>query len=104
MRAASRSWFQNSPARATNKQARAARRDGVADSDIDVLVVSDDPELDDRVDDLAEQICRWTGNRAQVVGRTPKQIERLRRAKEPIVADWTRDLVVIVGDRATVSF
>ncbi len=81
----------------------AARRDGDADSDIDVLVVSDDPGLDDRVDELAEQIRRWTGNRAQVVGRTTKEIARLRRSKEPILAEWTRDLVVIAGERAALG-
>ena len=75
----------------------AARRDGDADSDIDVLVVSDDPDLDDRVDELAEQIRRWTGNRAQVLGRAHAEIARLQRAGEPILAEWTRDLVVIVG-------
>jgi predicted nucleotidyltransferase len=77
----------------------AARRDGDASSDIDVLVVSDAPDLDDCVDELAEQIRRWTGNRAQVIGRTPKEIARLRRAKEPILSEWARDLVVIVGER-----
>lgn len=55
----------------------AARRDGDANSDIDVLVVSDGPDLDDRVDALADQIRRWTGNRAQVIGRSPKEIARL---------------------------
>ena len=77
-----------------------ARRDGDANSDIDVLVISDDPDLDECVDELAEQIRRWTGNQAQVIGRIPKEIARLRRAKEPILAEWTRDLVVIAGDRA----
>jgi len=81
----------------------AARRDGDARSDIDVLVVSDDPNLDDRVGELAEQIRRWTGNRAQVIGRTPKEIARLRRAKEPILSEWTRDLVVIAGKRAALG-
>lgn len=80
-----------------------ARRDGDARSDIDVLVVSNDTDLDDRVDDLAERIRRWTGNRAQVIGRTPKEIARLRRAKEPILAEWTRELVVIAGDRAALG-
>lgn len=81
----------------------AARRDGGANSDIDLLVVSDDPDLDDRVDELGAQIRRWTGNRAQVIGRTPEEITRLRRAKEPILAEWTRDLVVIVGERAALK-
>ncbi len=81
----------------------AARRDGDASSDIDVLVVSEDPDLDDRVDELAEQIRRWTGNRAQVIGRTPTDVARLRRAKEPILAEWTRDLVAIVGDHTALG-
>ena len=80
-----------------------ARRDGDARSDIDVLVVSNDTDLDDRVDDLAERIRRWTGNRAQVIGRTPKEIARLRQAEEPILGEWTRELVVIAGDRAALG-
>jgi predicted nucleotidyltransferase len=81
----------------------AARRDGDADSDIDVLVVAEDPELDDRVDGLAEQIRRWTGNRAQVLGRTSADIAALQRADEPILAEWARDLVVIAGSRAALG-
>lgn len=81
----------------------AARRDGDANSDVDVLVVSDDPDLADRVDELAEQVRRWTGNRAQVIGRTTKEIARLRRAKEPILVEWTRDLVAIVGERTALG-
>lgn len=81
----------------------AARRDGDSSSDIDVLVVSDEPDLDDRVDELAEQIRRWTGNRAQVIGRTPKELARLRRAKEPILSEWSRDLVLIVGERGALG-
>ena len=81
----------------------AARRDGDANSDIDVLVVTDDPDLDDRVDELAERIRRWTGNRAQIIGRTPTEIRRLRKAKEPILAEWTRDLVVITGKRTAIG-
>lgn len=81
----------------------AARRDGDASSDIDVLVVCEDLDLDDRVDELAEQIRRWTGNRAQVIGRTPKEIARLRRAEEPIFAEWTQDLVVLAGERAVLG-
>lgn len=81
----------------------AARRDGDANSDIDVLVVSDDPNLGERVDELAEQIRRWTGNRAQVIGRTPREIARLRRAKEPILAEWSRDLAVVSGERTSIG-
>lgn len=81
----------------------AARRDGDDTSDIDVLVISEGPDLDDRVDELSELISRWTGNRAQVVGRTPKEIARLRRAREPILREWQRDLVVISGERGALG-
>lgn len=64
-----------------------------------MLIVSDDPSLDDRVDELADKIRRWTGNRAHVIGRTPTEITRLQRAEEPILVEWARDLQVIVGDR-----
>ena len=81
----------------------AARRDGDANSDIDVLVISEDPGLDERVDELAERIRRWTGNRAHVIGCSPMQIARLQRAKEPILDEWIRDLVVIEGERASLG-
>lgn len=77
----------------------AARRDGGVASDIDVLVISDDPELDDRVDELADQIRRWSGNRAQVLGRTPAEVARLRRGRERILDEWDRDLIVLAGER-----
>ncbi len=76
----------------------AARRDGDASSDIDLLVVGNDPNIDD-VDHLGQRIEAWTGNTAQIVTLTPRDFRRLRRAKEPILAVWDRELVVISGDR-----
>ncbi len=75
----------------------AARRDGDASSDIDVLVISDDAGED--VERLGERIEAWTGNTVQVISLTPADIRRLRKAKEPIVAVWERELVVVSGDR-----
>jgi predicted nucleotidyltransferase len=75
----------------------AARRDGDATSDIDLLVISDDGNVDD-VDRLGERIEAWTGNTAQIVALTPGDVRRLRRAKEAIVGVWERELVVICGD------
>jgi predicted nucleotidyltransferase len=75
----------------------AARRDGGATSDIDLLVISDDGNVDD-VDRLGERIEAWTGNTAQIVALTPGDVRRLRRSKEAIVAVWDRELVVICGD------
>jgi predicted nucleotidyltransferase len=77
----------------------AARRDGDERSDIDLLVVSDSPGLDELVDTLAERIPRWTGNDAQVIAKSLADIQRLRRAGEPIVQEWGRDLIVLEGDR-----
>jgi hypothetical protein len=77
----------------------AARRDGDSMSDIDVLVVSDFPNLPEFTDHLAESIRIWTGNRGQVIGVSAAELKRLRRAKEPILANWERDLLVISGDR-----
>lgn len=80
----------------------AARRDGDASSDIDVLVISggplDDQTLED-VDRLGERIQAWTGNTAQIITLTPADVRRLRRGKEPIVKVWEQDLVIVSGDR-----
>lgn len=75
----------------------AARRDGDASSDIDLLVIGDGPNLDD-VDRLGRRIEAWTGNTAQVITLTPGDLHRLRRANEPILAVWERELLVISGD------
>lgn len=77
----------------------AARRDGDSSSDIDLLVVSDAECLDDLVETLTGLVRSWTGNRAQVIGMPSAELRRLRRAKEPIVARWDAEVVVICGDR-----
>jgi hypothetical protein len=77
----------------------AARRDGDEHSDIDLLVVSDSPGLDEIADTLGERILRWTGNDAQVIARAVADIQHLRRTREPILAEWERDLLVLEGDR-----
>lgn len=77
----------------------AQRRDGDSHSDIDVLVVSDATDLDSLIEELTALIRSSTGNPAQVIGVSAAEMRRLRRAKEPIVARWERDLIVISGDR-----
>lgn len=77
----------------------AARRDGDAASDIDVLMVSDAADLDTLTDDLTVKIRAWTGNPVQVIGVSTAEVRRLRRAEEPVVARWEQDLIVISGDR-----
>ncbi len=75
----------------------AARRDGDADSDIDVLVVSDAPDLDEFTGALADAIRRWTGNDAQVIGRSASAVRRLVRTGEPIVSEWAQAMLVVRG-------
>lgn len=77
----------------------AARRDGGEDSDIDLIVVSDAADAVEDSSELAANVERWTGNQAHVVTLAPKDLRRMRRAREPILAEWERDLVVIAGDR-----
>jgi predicted nucleotidyltransferase len=77
----------------------AARRDGGEDSDIDLLVVSDAGDAAERAAELAARIDRWTGNSTHVVTVGSKDLRRMRRAREPILAAWEHNLVVIVGGR-----
>jgi predicted nucleotidyltransferase len=81
----------------------AARRDGNEESDIDLLIVSDAADVVEDAGDLAAWVERWTGNATHVITIGSKDLRRLRRAREPILADWERDLVVVAGDRAAVK-
>lgn len=78
----------------------AARRDGDEFSDVDILVVSNDADADHRSADLADAVERWTGNAAHVVTVTPADLRRMRRAREPVLDEWDRDLVVVAGSAA----
>ena len=62
-------------------------------------VVSDATDASDYAAELAAQVERWTGNATHVVTVGSKDLRRMRRAREAILADWERDLVVIVGGR-----
>lgn len=75
-----------------------ARRTGDSDSDIDLLLVSDAKDADERAGELAEQVRLWTGNDCHVVVLTTSDIRRMRRNKEPILGEWDRDLINVRGD------
>lgn len=77
----------------------AARRDGDEDSDIDLVVASDDPDASDLAAELAANVQHWTGNATHVVTVGSKGLRRMRRAREAILAEWEGDLVVIIGSR-----
>jgi predicted nucleotidyltransferase len=80
----------------------AARRDGDAASDIDILLVSPaslrsrERELW-KVHRLRGLVQRWTGNRCQVTDRTVAAVRRLSRAREPIVDEWRKDALSLAG-------
>ncbi len=80
----------------------AARRDGSEESDIDLLLVSNDPSADDFGLVLGEDVKRWTGNSCQVFVARPSEVKEMERRGESLVAEWTRDLDPIVGSIAEV--
>lgn len=80
-----------------------ARRDGTADSDIDLLVVvGDETEGSQLRDDLAAAVRSWTGNEAQVLVLSHSRLAELRQRQEPILESWKRELQTIVGHRSEV--
>lgn len=95
-----RDWVaaRDEPIVAVGLYGSAARRDGSTDSDIDLVVVTSSPTDPQLRDDLAATVERWTGNRAQVVALTAKQVEQLHAQASPIVASWVDELEMIEGD------
>ncbi|HEX5853465.1 MAG TPA: nucleotidyltransferase domain-containing protein [Solirubrobacteraceae bacterium] len=81
----------------------AARGEGNTQSDIDLFVVRSDAVSDDdsrwckQLDDLAENIERWTGNRASIAEAAEGEIERLLEEDRPIVAELRSDAIGIDG-------
>jgi predicted nucleotidyltransferase len=81
----------------------AARRDGGEDSDIDLVVVSDVANASEHAAELAELVERWTGNPTQVITVGSKDLRRMHRARERVLAEWERDLLVVVGTRGALK-
>jgi predicted nucleotidyltransferase len=80
-----------------------ARRDGGTQSDIDVFVVrpdavsEDDPQWRQQLDDLAESIERWTGNKASIAEAAADEIGGIREEGRPIVAELRSDAISVGG-------
>lgn len=85
----------------------AARGDGGTNSDLDVLVVRrDDLDIDDpgwraQLDDLAQQVHDWTGNRLSWLELSVREVAAALAGEEPIVAEWRRDSRHLTGPTAT---
>ena len=80
-----------------------ARGDGNTESDIDLFVVRPDAVQEEdarwraQVDELAEQIQRWTGNHAGIAEASGGELVELRSTQPPIVAELRSDAIALSG-------
>jgi len=81
----------------------AARGEGGASSDIDLLVVrpvivdTDDPAWLRQIDDLSENIGRWSGNSAEVLERSRDELAAMVSRDETLVSDLRNDALQLFG-------
>lgn len=81
----------------------AARGDGDAQSDIDLLIVrpggvdADDGEWRDQVEHLAVSVRGWTGNNAGIAEIAESELPELRRDRPPVVEEVGVDAVDLAG-------
>jgi predicted transcriptional regulator len=84
----------------------AARGDGGTESDIDLLVVrpadrdAGDPAWEGQVEQLAENVRRWTGNHAGIVEISESELPQLRRDRPPVVEEVSMDAIELAGEPA----
>lgn len=82
----------------------AARGDGDASSDIDLLIVRradvdpDDAHWRGQVDRLADLVRRWTGNNAGIAEVSEGELPRLRKDRPPVVEEVSEDAVDLAGE------
>jgi predicted nucleotidyltransferase len=82
----------------------AARGDGDADSDVDLLVVrpadidADNSDWRNQVDQLADLVRRWTGNHAGIVEISDGDLPRLRKERPPVVEEVSEDAIDLAGE------
>ena len=83
----------------------AARGDGGTESDIDLFVVrpnhidEDDTVWRSQIESLAENVYRWSGNRAGISEISQRELARLRREEPPIVDELRSDAIALAGPR-----
>ena len=80
-----------------------ARGEATADSDIDLLVVTEpkaNPDMTaEAVDRLAADIRNWTGNNVKIVDRNPDELAAMIAPDDPLVASWRADHIDLMGAR-----
>lgn len=81
----------------------AARGEGNTESDIDLFVVRpddvsrDDPSWRRQLDQLADQVVRWTGNHAGIAEVRKSEVKQLRRENPPIAKELRSDAITVSG-------
>ena len=81
----------------------AARADGDASSDIDLLIVrpgdvdEEEPNWRAQVDALGEAVRAWTGNHAGIVELGERDLDDLSRRPPPILTDLRTDAIDLAG-------
>jgi predicted nucleotidyltransferase len=80
-----------------------ARGEATADSDIDLLVITEpkaNPDMTaEAVDGLAADIRKWTGNNVQIVDRNTDELAAMIGPDDPLVASWRADHIDLMGAR-----
>ena len=81
----------------------AARGDGDAESDVDVLVVRparvDEDVWTKQMMELARSVRAWTGNACEILEFTKRDLETLVRKKDRVITSLRNDVVVISGPK-----
>ncbi|MHB1472546.1 MAG: nucleotidyltransferase domain-containing protein [Dermatophilaceae bacterium] len=81
----------------------AARQDGDASSDVDILLVHAQCSEEhvnawtQQVDDLGAKIRLWTGNDAGILDISAVDLERMQVNAEAILDSWQREGIVLAG-------
>lgn len=81
----------------------AARGDGGSRSDVDLLVVRPDAVPQDDTDwqagltGLADAVHRWTGNSAEILDRSPRDLAVMALERQPLLDNIRRDGRALVG-------
>jgi len=82
----------------------AARSDGDATSDIDLLVIrpdtvaEGDEAWEGQIDALRDHVVSWTGNRCQVLDINRVRLRAHLAAGDPITESWLRDEILLAGE------
>ncbi len=83
----------------------AARGDGDAASDIDLLLIrpdkvaEEDPPWAEQVDRLRHHVAIWTGNRCQAFQLDRQRLAEHVQAQDPLIDSWLRDAIPLAGSQ-----